>query len=560
MDVAGLGMTGQFERYSLATPGIPPVAIELPALQCLPDVLAALGAAQPVILQAPPGAGKSTALPLALLQSGQIPGRIIMLEPRRLAARNIARFLASQLGEAVGEQVGYRVRGESKISANTRLEIVTEGILTRRLQSDPELDGISLLIFDEFHERNLQADLALALALESRSALRPDLQLLIMSATLDGLDFSDLLPDACLLHSEGRAFPVTALYRPVHRQQPAIPQWGAIIHEALTAQTGSVLVFLPGAGEIERLADWLRERYADQPDLLIAPLHGRLPFSAQQQAIRPAPIGCRKLVLATNVAETSLTIEGIQVVVDTGLERRVRFDVNSGVERLELKQIAKASAIQRAGRAGRLGPGVCYRLWSQEQQDRLDEQSPPDIRVVELSGLLLESLLWGAEPERLPLLELPPAANLLAARRLLSALQALDAQGQLTAQGKLLGRLPCHPRLAHMLLCAVELESAGRAGLVESACYLIALIEEDKRGADSLTSLLRRHEAALRPAAHQWRSRLQRLLPKAEFHWQRPALESLGLLAAMAWPDRIARLRSSSRYQFSGGAECRSRA
>jgi ATP-dependent helicase HrpB len=527
----------------------------LPVLAVLPALQAALGAEQPVIVQAPPGAGKSTALPLALLQSGTVAGRIIMLEPRRLAARNIARFLADQLGEEVGQRVGYRVRGESRVSGATRLEIVTEGILTRMLQADPELAGVGLLIFDEFHERSLHADLALALSIESRAALRPDLKLLVMSATLEGLDFSSLLPDAVLLRSEGRAHPIDHHYRPINRQQPLVPQCGAVVLEALNSETGSLLVFLPGAGEIERLAQWLNERLGDSPEVLVAPLHGRLPFAEQQKAILPAAAGRRKIVLATNVAETSLTIEGIRVVVDSGLERRVRFDVGSGIERLELKQIAKASATQRAGRAGRLGPGICYRLWSAEQQERLDEQSPPDIRVVELSNLLLEAALWGCEPEGLPLLELPPAANLLAGRRLLYQLEALDAQHHLTARGRQMAQLPCHPRLAHLLLRAAELAGEGLDGLLDEACYLVALFEDDKRGADRLSALLARHGAALKPQAQRWRERLGQLLPALGRKTVGAASAGnwLGLLTALAWPDRIGKLRSGSRYQLSGG-------
>ena len=526
----------------------------LPALTLLPELVAALKQQRPVVVQAPPGAGKSTALPLALLQSGGLSGRIIMLEPRRLAARNIARFLAEQLGETVGQQIGYRVRGESRVSADTRLEIVTEGILTRMLQGDPELTGVELLIFDEFHERSLHADLALALSIESRSALRPDLKLLVMSATLEGLDFSTLLPDAELLRCEGRAHPLSYHYRGINRQQPLVPQCGAVVLEALAQESGSLLVFLPGAGEIDRLAEWLRERLTGQP-VRVAPLHGRLPFAEQQQAIRPAPEGLRKIVLATNVAETSLTIEGIRVVVDSGLERRVRFDVNSGIERLELKPIANASATQRAGRAGRLGPGVCYRLWSAEQQDRLDEQSPPDIRVVELTSLLLEAALWGCEPEELPLLESPPAANLLAGRRLLQRLEALDADFHLTPRGRLMAQLPCHPRLAHLLLRAAELEGDGLAGLLDEACYLVALLEEEKGGADQLSTLLARHGTALKPLAQRWRERVGRLLPdvRHERLGAPRAGQWLGLLAALAWPDRIGKLRSGSRYQLSGG-------
>ena len=527
---------------------------QLPVAAIYPELLAALGANQPVVLQAPPGAGKSTALPLALLQSGLIEGRIIMLEPRRLAARNIARFIASQLGEEVGEQVGYRVRGESKVGKNTRLEIVTEGILTRLIQNDPELGDVGLVIFDEFHERSLHADLALALCIESRMALREDLGLLVMSATLDGIDFSTLLPGHCLLQSAGRSYPIEHHYRPANRQQPLVPQLGAVVLEALAKEQGSMLIFLPGVGEIERLAQWLYERLGERladPALLITPLHGRLPFAEQQRAIAPAPDGQRKLVLATNVAETSLTIEGISVVVDSGLERRVRFDASAAAERLELKSISKSSATQRAGRAGRLGPGVCYRLWSSEQQERLEEQTPPEIRVAELTNFLLECLLWGSEPGALPLLEQPPAANLSAAYRLLSALGAFDGHENLSQRGRQLALLPCHPRLAHLLLTAAELEGEGLSGIAADGCQLVALLDEEKRGADRLSGLLAQHSGAIRESARRW---WRRLLPLAELPVQMQGNgQWLGLLCALAWPDRIGRLRSGSRYQLSGG-------
>ena len=537
---------------SLSSVSARPAGDPLPVLALLPTLFAHLAADVPVVLQAPPGAGKSTALPLALLSSNQLQGRIIMLEPRRLAARNIARFLASELGEEVEQRVGYRVRGESKVSARTRLEIVTEGILTRMLQADPELTGVELLIFDEYHERSLHADLALALAIEARSALRPDLKLLIMSATLDGLDFSTQLPQAQVLQSAGRAHPIDYHYRPINRQQHLVPQLGAVVLEALAAESGSVLVFLPGAGEIERTAEWLQERLSGQNQLVVAPLHGRLPFAEQQRAIQPAPEGWRKIVLTTNVAETSLTIEGIRVVVDGGLERRVRFDVASGIERLELKPISRASATQRAGRAGRLGPGVCYRLWSGEQQERLDEQSPPDIRVVELSRLLLEAGLWGCEVAELPLLEQPPAPNLVAARRLLQQLEALDEAGRLSARGRQMARLPCHPRLAHLLLCAVTLEQQGLSGVVEEACTLVALLEEEKRGSDRLSQLFSRHASGLKPQAARWRQRLAEIVPLGALG-RASGGQWLGLLCALAWPDRLARLRSGQRYQLSGG-------
>ena len=407
---------------------------QLPIHELLPQIAQACQTSGQLILQASPGAGKSTVVPLFLLQQLSGSGRIIMLEPRRLAARNIALYLAQQLGEPVGQQVGYRVRGEQKTSKATRLEIVTEGILTRMLQHDPELSGIDLLIFDEFHERSLQADTALAFALESQAALRPDLKILVMSATLEGLPLQQLLPEAALLSCPGRAYPISYHYRPVNRQQPLVPQWGSVVLDAVQNENGSLLVFLPGAGEIDRLAEWLQSRLP--AEIAVLPLYGRLPFAEQQRAILPCTAGKRKVVLTTNVAETSLTIEGIHVVIDSGLERRSSFDLKSGVTRLETRQIAKASATQRAGRAGRLGPGVCYRLWNEEQQDRLDEQSPAEILRSDLASLLLEAALWGSAPEDLLLLDKPPAPALAAGRQLLQWLDVFDEQNHLTAKGR----------------------------------------------------------------------------------------------------------------------------
>ncbi|POG22111.1 ATP-dependent helicase HrpB [Aeromonas bestiarum] len=528
---------------------------QLPIVSVLPALFAAIDSHASVILQAPPGAGKSTLLPLELVRQNRLPGRIIMLEPRRLAARNIAGFLARQLGEQVGERIGLRVRGESRTSARTRLEIVTEGVLTRMLQQDPELAGVSLVIFDEFHERSLHADTALAFAIESQQGLRDDLKLLIMSATLDGMALEALLPDAPVIRSEGRGFPIDYHYRPINRQQWLEPQVGAVVLEALASGAGSALVFLPGQGEIERLAQWLEGRLPD--DVRLAPLYGRLDMAAQQAAIEPAPAGRRKLVLTTNVAETSLTIEGIRMVIDSGLERRASFDLKSGVTRLETRQIARASATQRAGRAGRLGPGVCYRLWSGEVQERLAEQSPPDILTQELTGLLLDAAQWGARVESLPLLDMPPAAAVASAQRLLVSLGAMTPEGeqQLTPAGRAMAAFGTHPRLARMLLRARALEAEGLTGIVADAAFLVALLEEDLRGSERLCVLFHRRLGALRQGAARWFERLgvrsgaSQRQAQAQGQW-------LGLLCALAWPDRIGKLRSGSRYQLSGGVSC----
>ncbi|MGY3961606.1 ATP-dependent helicase HrpB [Aeromonas popoffii] len=526
---------------------------QLPIVSVLPALFAAIDSHASVILQAPPGAGKSTLLPLELVCQNRLPGRILMLEPRRLAARNIASFLARQLGEPVGERIGLRVRGESRTSARTRLEIVTEGVLTRMLQQDPELAGVSLVIFDEFHERSLHADTALAFAIESQQGLRDDLKLLIMSATLDGMALESLLPDAPVIRSEGRGFPIDYHYRPLNRQQWLEPQVGAVVLEALASHAGSALVFLPGQGEIERLAQWLEGRLPD--DVRLAPLYGRLDMAAQQAAIEPAQVGRRKLVLTTNVAETSLTIEGIHMVIDSGLERRASFDLKSGVTRLETRQIARASATQRAGRAGRLGPGVCYRLWSGEVQERLAEQSPPDILTQELTGLLLDAAQWGAKVESLPLLDMPPAAAVASAQRLLVSLGAMTPEGeqQLTPAGRAMAAFGTHPRLARMLLRARALEAEGLTGTVADAAFLVALLEEDLRGSERLSVLFHRRLGALRQGAARW---FERLGVRSGASQRQAQGQWLGLLCALAWPDRIGKLRSGSRYQLSSGVSC----
>jgi ATP-dependent helicase HrpB len=526
---------------------------QLPIVSVLPALFATIDSHASVILQAPPGAGKSTLLPLELVRQNRLPGRILMLEPRRLAARNIASFLARQLGEPVGERIGLRVRGESRTSARTRLEIVTEGVLTRMLQQDPELAGVSLVIFDEFHERSLHADTALAFAIESQQGLRDDLKLLIMSATLDGMALESLLPDAPVIRSEGRGFPIDYHYRPLNRQQWLEPQVGAVVLEALASHTDSALVFLPGQGEIERLAQWLEGRLPD--DVRLAPLYGRLDMAAQQAAIEPAQVGRRKLVLTTNVAETSLTIEGIHMVIDSGLERRASFDLKSGVTRLETRQIARASATQRAGRAGRLGPGVCYRLWSGEVQERLAEQSPPDILTQELTGLLLDAAQWGAKVESLPLLDMPPAAAVASAQRLLVSLGAMTPEGeqQLTPAGRAMAAFGTHPRLARMLLRARALEAEGLTGIVADAAFLVALLEEDLRGSERLSVLFHRRLGALRQGAARW---FERLGVRSGASQRQAQGQWLGLLCALAWPDRIGKLRSGSRYQLSGGVSC----
>ncbi|WP_461308402.1 ATP-dependent helicase HrpB, partial [Albidovulum sp.] len=437
-----------------------PIEAALPALR---DALAREGRA---VLQAPPGAGKTTLVPLALDDAGLAPGRIVMLEPRRLAARAAAERMAEMLGETVGGRVGYRIRGEAKVSAATRIEVVTEGILTRMIQSDPELRGVGAVIFDEFHERSLHADLGLALAWDLRQALRPDLRLLVMSATLDTAPVAALIGGAPVITSEGRAFPVETrwLPRPPDRARRFEAAVADLVTEAVAQTEGGVLVFLPGEGEIRRVEALLRGRLP--ADCRLRPLFGAMDPAAQRAAIAPERAG-RKLVLATAIAETSLTIADVRVVVDGGRARRARFDPASGMSRLVTERVTRAEADQRRGRAGRVAPGWCYRLWTRGEEGGLAPFPPAEIEAADLAGLALELALWGTDGADLAFLTPPPAPALAEARALLAALGALDRAGRITDHGRALAALPLHPRLGHMLL------RAGRA-----AAPLAALLAE----------------------------------------------------------------------------------
>src|SRR5574344_1249469 len=383
----------------------------LPIDAALPALRAALAERHEAVLEAPPGAGKTTRVPLALLDEPWLAGqRIVMLEPRRLAARAAAERLASELGEPVGETVGYRIRLDSKVGPRTRIEVVTEGILARRLQDDPALEGVGLVIFDEFHERSLDADLALALTLNGRELLRdePPLKVLLMSATLEGDRLSALLGAAPVISSEGRMHPVDIRWgAPWPSGEWVEPRVVQAVLQALSDEPGSLLVFLPGQAEIRRVHEQLQERLGARPDILLCPLHGELELSAQRAAIEPAPAGLRKVVLATNIAETSLTIDGVRVVIDTGLARVPRFDPGSGMTRLDTQRISRASATQRAGRAGRLQPGVCYRLWSQSQHEQLAAYGAAEILQADLAGLALQLARWGVQPSELAWLDAP---------------------------------------------------------------------------------------------------------------------------------------------------------
>jgi len=534
-----------------------PVDVTLPALS------AALARGRNAVLQAPPGAGKTTRVPLALLTAPWLQGRrIVMLEPRRIAARAAAHYMAAQLGEQTGETVGYRVRMDSRVSARTRIEVVTEGVLTRRLQDDPSLGDVGLVIFDEFHERNLQADLGLALCLEIQAALREDLHLLVMSATLDGAPVAHLLGDAPLITSEGRSYPIDTRYLPDdarhHSSGPQAAHVAAVLRRVLAEEEGSVLVFLPGVADIKRVERLLQEN-AVPADVTVAPLYGDLGIDAQERAIRPVPAGHRKVVLATAIAETSLTIEGVRVVIDSGWARAPRFDPMSGMTRLVTTRVSRASADQRRGRAGRLGPGVCYRLWSEGEHDRLAEFNRPEITETDLAPLALELAQWGGDPAALSWLDAPPPAAYAQARGLLQDLGALDPRGAVTAHGRAMAALPVHPRLAHMLLRA---NADGQGAL---ACDVAALLGERDVLKGVRASDVRPRLDALRgaPVAGADRAACARVRKAAEQYRRLLGVgaaaahdsDGAGLMLAYAYPDRIAQRRPGSepRYRLANG-------
>lgn len=536
----------------------------LPIDDALPELLRVLRDGTSAVLQAPPGAGKTTRVPLALLAEPWIAGRkVVMLEPRRLAARGAAHFMARSLGEAVGDTVGYRVRMDTRVSARTRVEVVTEGVLTRMLQSDPALEGVGAVLFDEFHERSLHADLGLALTLQARALLRDDLRIVVMSATLDGEPVAALLGGAPVVTSEGRAYPVETRYAARAPEGPIAPAVASAVLDVLEGDAGDVLVFLPGAGEIRQVETRLAD--AGVPAAVsVLPLHGSLPQEAQDRAIAPSPPGRRKVVLATSIAETSLTIEGVRVVVDSGLARVPRFSPRTGMARLETVRVPRASADQRRGRAGRLGPGVCLRLWPEHLP--LQPHGVPEILEADLAPLALELAAWGvADPAELPWLDAPPAAAYGHARDLLAGLGALDAAGAVTPHGRRMASLALHPRLAHMVLRAKE------AGLGALACEVAALLSERdvlRAGDGRPDADLRLRVEALRSAGRDggpgwtrgWRvdrEACRRAATEAR-HWRRilripdaaDDVERCGAVLALAYPDRIAQRRGGQRGRF----------
>lgn len=544
---------------------------QLPVADAVPALRAALRDAGSAVLQAPPGAGKSTYVPLALLDEAWLTGaRIVMLEPRRLAARAVARRMAQTLGEAVGETVGYRVRRDTRVSRATRIEVVTEGVLTRMLQRDPTLEGTGLVIFDEFHERSIHADLGLALTLHSRALVRPELRILVMSATLDGERVARLLGGAPVISSEGRTFPVDVRYRERAAAQRIEGATAAAVRYALAHDTGDVLVFLPGGGEIRRVADAITDDAA-RAGARVAPLYGDLPQDAQDAAIAPSARGERKVVLATPIAETSLTIEGVRVVIDSGLARAPRFSARTGMTRLETARISRASSEQRCGRAGRVAPGICYRLWNAAEQHALIPHTLPEILQTDLAALALELAAAGIDDATsLRWIDAPPSAALGQARSLLVELGAVDARtGSITAHGRAMAELPLHPRLAHMLLAAERID----AGAV--ACDIAALLGERDilRGAGTtpdadlrirLELLRARGERAgtagrgdvdattLRRA----RSEADALRRQLGVGTTGDDIDQAGIVIAFAYPDRVAQRRDAGGGRFllrSGG-------
>ena len=541
----------------------------LPVSACLDDLRAALAGPGMAVLQAPPGAGKTTIVPLALADEPWLAaagGRIVMLEPRRLATRAAARRMAALRRERVGELVGYRTRDDRQVGPGTRVEVVTEGILTRRLQRDPGLNGVGLVIFDEFHERNLPADLGLALALDARRHLRPDLRVLVMSATLDGDRVAALLGGAPVVTSESRSHPVDVRWAPRRPREHVEPATVAAVRQVLRSEpAGDVLVFLPGAAEIARVAEGLAGAVGDGVDVHL--LYGALPAGDQDAALAPGLPGRRKVVLATDIAETSLTVEGTSIVVDAGLARRPVFDATTGLTRLVTVPASRASADQRAGRAGRLGPGVAVRLWSRAEHAARRPHGEPEIRQADLAGLALELAVWGTAVADLPFLDPPPARALHEARRLLTDLGALAGDGSVTALGREMVALPLHPRLARMVL-AGRARGGDRGWL---ACLLAAVLEDrdvlrgrpDDLPADMGVRLAlladpgRRHPAADGRALHRARDRARDLARRADVApGGDPPAADAGLLLAHAYPDRIAQARGGAgRFVLRAGTE-----
>lgn len=552
-------------------------SVKLPIDDLLPAILEALRAGPSVVIEAPPGAGKTTRVPTALLPAKWLGGnRIIMLEPRRLAARAAAGFMAAGLGETPGGTIGYRMRLDTRVGPDTRIEVVTEGVLTRMLQADPSLDGVGAILFDEFHERSLNADLGLALSLQARALLRPDLRIVVMSATLDGEPVAQLLGNAPIVRSRGRLHEVRTFHVAVDRKARIEDPVARTIRTAIADHEGDILAFLPGAAEIRATARRLED--IGSTGITVMPLFGNLSMQDQQRAIAPSPAGLRKVVLATSIAETSLTIEGVRIVIDSGLMRVPRFSPRNGMTRLETVRVTRDAADQRRGRAGRTAPGICYRLWSEGEEAGLVARRQPEILEADLAPLALELAAWGTtRTDELQWLDSPPAAAFAQALELLFELGAVDRAGRLTEHGKILARLPAHPRLAHMIARAAESDLASTAyaiaALVEERDPLrfdgpadpdlglrLQLLERAERsGAAAVPdrtaggAVDRRALARVLTAVREWK---RRLAVDPIDHESAPS--DIGLLLAFAYPDRIAKRRGGrGRFLLRNGTGAR---
>jgi ATP-dependent helicase HrpB len=528
----------------------------LPVEDVVPELIVALAGSCCAVLSAPPGAGKTTRVPLALLHCPWLEGKkILMLEPRRLAARRAAGYMARQLGEREGQTVGYRIRGDAVVSRSTRVEVVTEGILTRMLHTDPDLSDVGLIIFDEFHERSIHADLGLAFALDVQTHLRNDLRILVMSATLDGIAVADLLGGAPIIESAGRMYPVETKYARFVSDKPVEHRVADTISRALGAHEGDVLVFLPGMREIRRAEEKLQQEANE--DVVVHTLHGDLSIAVQDAALAPASPGKRKVILSTSIAETSLTIDGVCIVVDSGLARAARFDPRRGMSELVTTPVSRAVADQRRGRAGRQSAGVCYRLWTENDHAQLPEYPTPEIRVSDLAHPAMDLALWGAPAgEGLRFLDPPPPAHLAQAQEILKSLGAMTEEKHLTAHGRTMAGLPLHPRFGHMII------KGKQYGWGATACELAALLEErdliagGKKGdVASRVEAFRRERGATTGVRDRVAAQKRRFMEITETGDEKTVEEAYGPLLALAYPDRVARKRPgrAGSYQLSNG-------